>query len=227
MLGLSCSTQDLCCIMQDLSLRHLVLVVFFLFYLFNYLFILDMPHSLWDLSFLIRDETLALSTEILGVLTTGLLENSHDILHLKIITKEKDTQKEESKRESSDERELQKVLVDCARSFFLTTTINSQWKSCLLVNLCFKNENILLKQVGRMIKEWGHRGVYLPQNGFYPKLSLISSFYRWEPEWPKQTLVKCQGLRWDPCLWLHKYRPHNLDTCFKNVNSIIICYHNH
>ena len=85
-----------------------------------------MPHSLWDLSFLIRDETLALSTEILGVLTTGLLENSHDILHLKIITKEKDTQKEESKRESSDERELQKVLVDCARSFFLTTTINSQ-----------------------------------------------------------------------------------------------------
>ena len=126
MLGLSCSTQDLCCIMQDLSLRHLGLVVFFLFYLFTYLFILAMPHSLWDLSFLIRDETLALSTEILGVLTTGLLENSHDILHLKIITKEKDTQKEESKRESSDERELQKVLVDCARSFFLTTTINSQ-----------------------------------------------------------------------------------------------------
>ena len=155
-----------------------------------------------------------------------ILFDYQTLLHLKIRNEENDTQKEESKRESADERKLQNVLVDCARSFFLTTMINSQWKACLLVNLCFKNENILLKQVGRMIKEWDHRGVSLPQNGFYPKLSLIS-FYRWEPEWPKETLIKCQGLRWDPCLWLHKYRLHNLDTCFKNVNSIIICYHSH
>lgn len=104
----------------------------------------------------------------LGVLTTGLLENSPDTLHSKIRNKENDTQKEESKRESAEERKLQNVLVDWARSFFLTTMINSQWKACLLVNLCFKNENILLKQVGRMIKEWDPRGVSLPQNGSYP-----------------------------------------------------------
>ena len=55
-----------------------------------------------------------------------ILFDYQTLLHLKIRNEENDTQKEESKRESADERKLQNVLVDCARSFFLTTMINSQ-----------------------------------------------------------------------------------------------------
>ena len=51
-------------------------------HLFIYLFILAMPGGLWSISSLTRDWTRALSSETLRVLTTGLSENSQNLIFL-------------------------------------------------------------------------------------------------------------------------------------------------